>query len=162
VRIAGVVLAGLVAFFVCAPAVVASHWLVYGPWFTGVVAKVAQGAAPSQRIVTVGTIVFTPRAKATVTTSCDGFEGIHTFSLLFGVLLLLNWRRMARLKFVGLYLSAVALLWCHNAARIVAAIVHGGETHYGTSEMMIVMLAGILAFVAVRTRSDVSLRVGRV
>jgi len=160
-KIAGVILAGLVASFIAAPALVTSHWSVYGPWFAGVVGRVAQGVAPSQRIVSVGTIVFTSRAEATVTTSCDGFDGIHIFSILFGLLLLAKWRTMAKAKFVGLYLGAVLLLWLHNAARIVAAVVHGGETHYGTSEMMIAVLAGILAFVAVRTRSEHSLRAGR-
>ena len=126
-KIAGFILAGLVFFFISAPVLVANHWAAYGPWFTDVVSTVAQKAAPAQRIVTLGTIVFTPRAEATVTTACDGFEGIRTFSILFGVVLLLNWRYMANLKFVVLYLSAVLLLWCHNAARIIVAIIQGGE-----------------------------------
>ena len=133
---------------------VASQWRNYGPWFTGLVASVAQRAAHSQRIATVGTVVFTPLAEATVTTDCDGFEGIRIFSMLFGVVLLLNWRSVAKFKFVVLYLSAVLFLWCQNAARIVAALIFGGETHYGTREMAIIVLAGILAFVAIKTRSD--------
>jgi hypothetical protein len=153
VKIAGLILAGLVASFISAPAVVTSQWRAYGPWFTDLVGGVAQWVAPSERIVAVGTIIFTPRAEATVTTACDGFEGIRTFSILFGVVLLLNWRRVAQLKFVVLYLAAVLFLWCHNAARIVIAILLGGETHYGSSETMIVVLAGILAFIAIRSRS---------
>lgn len=151
-KIAGPVLAAFVALFISAPEIVGHQWHAYGPWFTNVVGALARRAAPSQRIVSVGTIVFTPRAEATVTTGCDGFEGIRAFSILFGAVLVLSWRNTAKLRFVVLYLSAVVVLWLHNLARIVVAIIGGGETHYGTSEMMVVVLAGALGLTAFRSR----------
>lgn len=143
------ILAALIASFLWAPVVAASQWGAFGPWFTGVVGHVAQVASPSQRIVAVGTVVFTPRTEVTLTTACDGFVGIRTFSILFGVVFLLNWRSLAKLKFVALYLFAVAFLWCHNVARIAIAIIVGHETHFGTSEIAIAALAGLLALVSI-------------
>jgi hypothetical protein len=149
--VARTILIGSIAFFVLwAPALVAGRWSGYGPWFTGAVGWAAQWAAPSQHIVFIGTIVFTPRAIVRVAVGCDGFAGIRTFSILCGLVVLLNYRRMSAWRFCGLYISGVLLLWMHNAARVVRAVVAGGETHYGTSEMMVVALALGLALVAFR------------
>ena len=156
-RIAKFILVALVAFFVVlAPTLVSSDWDTYGPWFVRGVAGLARQIAPSQRIMTVGTVAFTPTAEVTVGISCDGFAGMRTFSLLFGLILLLTWRRMDAWKFIAMYLAAIAILWIHNAARIVSAIVQGGETHYGSRAIMIVLLAGGLALAAFRRFGDAS------
>src|SRR5579864_8598782 len=123
----------LVALFVAAPGIANNHWRVYGPWFTGIAGNLAHKVSPSQRIVVVGTRVFTPHAEATVTMWCDGFQGVRLFSILFGITLLLNWRYATKLRLLFFYVSAIVLLWCRNLAGVILAIVRGGETHYGTS-----------------------------
>ena len=94
--------------------------------------------------------MFTPRAIVRVAIGCDGFAGIRTFSILSGLVLLLNYRRMSAVRFCSLYISGVLLLWIHNAARVVRAVVAGGETHYGTSALMVLALALGLALLAFR------------
>jgi hypothetical protein len=134
--IARAVLVGSVFFFVfAAPAAVVGRWSSYGPWFTRIIGFAAHKAAPSQGMGS----------------TCDGFESIRTFSILFGLILLLNYRRMGTFRFCGLYLSAVLLLWIHNAGRVAEAVVLGRETHFGTSVIMILALTCGLALVALRT-----------
>jgi len=160
-KVARTILIGSIAFFVLwAPALVAAHWSGYGPWFTGAVGWAAQRAAPSQRIVVIGTTVFTPRAEVRVAIGCDGFAGIRTFSILCGLILLLNYRRTSALRFCSLYISGVLLLWIHNAARVVRAVVAGGETHYGTSAMMVLALAFGLALLVFRKPAGAKLMGG--
>jgi hypothetical protein len=83
-------------------------------------------------------------------TACDGFEGIRTFSALFALILLLNYRRMGTWRFCVLYFLAVSLLFIHNTARVVGAVILGGETHFHTSELMVLALACGLAVAAMR------------
>lgn len=144
------ILVALVTLFIAGPAIARNGWSFYGPWLTHLASDLAQQIDPTQRMVVVQTRVFTPRAEAKVTTACGGFAGIRTFSLLFAVLMAVSWRAMSKPSFLVLYLAAVVLLWLHNLARIVVAIVRGGETHYGTSEMTIVVLIGLLALAVAR------------
>ena len=147
------VLVSFVALFVSAPAAATSHWGIYGPWFASIAGNLARRVSPSQRIVVVGTRVFTPHAEGTITMWCGGFQGIRAFSILFAVALLLNWRNSAKLRILILYIGGVVLLWCRNLAGVTLAIVRGGETHYGTSALAVLVLSIILAIATMRSRS---------
>jgi len=148
-KLSRLILAGLVGFFTLfSPSTLARHWSSYGPWFVRIVGWMARRIAPSQHVIATGTTLSTPWADVHVNPGCAGLTGIRIFSILFGMILILNWRRMARPLFCVLYASAILLLWLHNAARVTATVILGGETHYGTTGVIIVGLAGGLALLA--------------
>jgi hypothetical protein len=132
-----------------APAIVRHLWPVYGPWLVHVAAGLAQDIAPSQHILVAGMIVFTPQTEVLISTECSGAQGVRTLSIIAVVVLLLNWRHATNLRFLLLYLGSEAILWLYNLARLAYEISYG-QKQYGVSEMMVVIVAGLLALGAVR------------
>jgi len=139
----------LMAVSIAAPAIVRNRWPVYGPWLVHQAVCLAQAIAPSQPILVAGTTVFTAQTEMLISTDCSGALGVRTFSIIGAVVLLLNWRYAANFRFLLLYLGSEAILWLYNLARLAFEIIYG-EQQYGVSEIMVVVVAGLLALAAVR------------
>lgn len=142
------------AVSLAAPAIVRDVWPVYGPWLVQLAVRLARDIAPSQQILTVGTTVYTSRTEVHISAACAGAHSMQLFGLVGLAVLLLKRRRAIGYGFLILYLGSLAILWLHNLARLVSAIVYG-ETHYGTSEIIVVALSGLLALAAFRMARSV-------
>jgi hypothetical protein len=142
------VLLVFMAVSIAAPAIVKNVWPVYGPWLAHLAVRLAQEIAPTQHVIVAGTTVFTAQTEMRITTECSGASGVRTFSMIGTVVLLLNWRHAANLKFLLAYLGSVATLWLYNLARLAYEIVYGAQ-QYGVSEIMVVVVSGLLALAAV-------------
>ncbi len=139
----------LVAASIAAPAIVKERWPVYGPWLARLAARLAQDIVPSQHILVAGTTVFTPRTEVLISAECSGAQSIRTFGIIGIVVLLLNWRYAANWRFLILYVGSEAILWLYNWARLAFEILHG-QQQYGVSEIMVVLVSGMLALAAIR------------
>lgn len=139
---------------IAAPAIVKAQWAVYGPWLVHLAARLAQDLAPSQPIIVAGTTVFTARTEMFISAECSGAGGVRAFSIIGVVVLLLNWRYAANFRFLLLCFCSEAILWLYNLARLAYEIVYG-EQQYGVSEIMVVVVSGLLALAAVRMARSV-------
>ncbi|MGO9642427.1 MAG: hypothetical protein ACLP1Y_14120 [Candidatus Acidiferrales bacterium] len=117
-KLSGAILLALILFFSAAfPAVVQAHWADWGPVYVRLLAAACHRVGSSQRIVQFGTQLYSQAIEVSVFPQCTGIEMTQAYSLLFGVVLLLNWRRMQRPIYFLLYTGGLAGLWAANFCR---------------------------------------------
>ncbi len=117
-KLRGAILLTLVLFFIFAfPAIVEAHWTVWGPAYVRLLLAACRQVAPSQRIVQFGTQLYSSSVEVTVLPQCTGLEMLRTYSILFGVVMVLCWRRSQRPLMLMLYLGGLVTLWTANFCR---------------------------------------------
>jgi exosortase/archaeosortase family protein len=130
-KLSGYILAALLGVFITGvPYAIRMNWSSLGPHWATAAASFVPGAR------TQGDHVLTPTADVTITSQCSGAENLQIFSMLFGTVFLMNWKRMQNWKSVLIYLGSVAGLAVINLARIITIVLRAKETHYGLTNTL--------------------------
>jgi exosortase/archaeosortase family protein len=130
-KLSGYTLAVLLALFITGvPYAIRMNWSSLGPHWATAAASFVPGAR------TQGDHVLTPTADVTITSQCSGAENLQIFSMLFGTVFVMNWKRMQNWKSVLIYLGSVAGLAVINLARIITIVLRAKETHYGLTNTL--------------------------
>lgn len=117
-KICGAILLALVLFFsVAFPVVVEAHWGAWGPIYVRLLLAACHRAAPSQRIVQFGTQLYSRSVELSVFPQCTGVDMLRIYSILFGVVMILNWQRAQRPMTLILYAGGLCVLWTANFCR---------------------------------------------
>jgi hypothetical protein len=144
-KICRAVLFALVLFFsVAFPAVVQAHWGTWGPVYVGLILNACHRVAPSQRIVQFGTQLYSNSIELSVFPQCTGIDMIRVYSILFGVAMLLNWKRAKRPATLMLYAGGLLIFWAANFCRVVLKAL----VLYRPTGLNIPIVLGIFVFAA--------------
>jgi hypothetical protein len=144
-KICGAILLALVLFFsVAFPAVVEAHWGAWGPIYVRLMFDACHRVAPSQRIVQFGTQLYSSAIELSVFPQCTGIDMIRVYSILFGVVMLFDWKGAQRPASLMLYVSGLCMFWaanfCHDVLEAVGL--------YRPSGLMIPFVLGIFVVAA--------------
>jgi exosortase/archaeosortase family protein len=130
-KLSGYTLTFLLALFITGvPYAIRTNWSSLGPHWATAAASFVPGARTQRDHV------LTPAADVTITSQCSGAENIQIFSMLFGTVFLMNWKRMQTWKSILIYLGSLVALALINLARIITIIVRAKETHYGLTNTL--------------------------
>jgi len=111
----GAVLLALVLFFIVAfPAVVEAHWDAWGPVYVRLMFDACHYVAPSQHIVQFGTQLYSSAIELSVFPQCTGLDMIRVYSILFGVVMLFDWKHAQQPTSLMLYVSGLCMFWAGN------------------------------------------------
>ena len=117
-KVCGAILLTLILFFAVAfPAVVEAHWREWGPVYVRLLLVACQRVAPSQRIVQFGTQLYSRSIEVSVFPQCTGVDMLRDFSVLFGAVMMVSWKRAQRAMMLMLYVGGLGTLWAANFCR---------------------------------------------
>lgn len=117
-KVSGAILLTLVLFFIVAfPAVVEAHWVAWGPVYVQLLLAACHRVAPSQRIVQFGPQLYSSSIEVFVFPQCTGVDMLRIYSILFGVVMVLGWKRAQRPAMLMLYAGGLCTLWAANFCR---------------------------------------------
>lgn len=68
-----------------------------------------------------------PQLDVSITWACSGLNGVRLFELLFGVVLLLDWNRLKKLRVLLAYFVGLGVMMLANALRIALLVVVGNH-----------------------------------
>ena len=101
-------------------------WPHYSKWLGLIVYRICLMVAPMlQYFPGVDPTITGPRLDVTITYWCGGIDGLNLFDRLFGLLVLLDWNRVRKVRTLGAYAIGVAAMLCANVLRIVLLVLCG-------------------------------------